>query len=168
MTALASVPTSPLPAAGRSQAITAIVLAGCAAATVDLIYISTYSYLMAGVMPVRILKSIATGLLGTDALNGGAGVATLGFVAHYVILIVAASFYWAASRRIPFLTQRAFLAGILYGLAIWLVMNYIVLPLSAAPKFNGPMLGKVCNFAAHLLLIGPALALTIKRFAPRT
>ena len=168
MNAFASTSTAPASTNARSQAITAIVLAGCAAATVDLIYISTYTYFMSGITPERILKSIASGLLGMEAFNGGAGVAALGFVAHYFILIVAASFFWFASRRIPFLTQRALLAGVLYGLAIWLVMNYIVLPLSAAPKFNGPMLGKVCNFGAHLLLIGPALALTIKRFSPKS
>lgn len=165
MTSLASAATSST--SEFSRAFKASVAAGSVSATVDLIYISTFSYLMAGVMPARILKSIATGLLGPDAFNGGAGVAALGFVCHYAILIVAAALFWVAARRIPFLTQRALLAGVLYGLAIWLVMNYIVLPLSAAPKFNGSMLGKVCNFAAHLVLIGPSLALTIKRFATK-
>jgi hypothetical protein len=152
----------------RSRAIKAILLAGCAAATIDLVYISIFTYVVSGIGPLRILQSVATGLLGAASYDGGYGSGVLGFICHYVILIIAATMFWAASRKIPFLTRQALIAGVLFGLAIWLVMNFIIVPLSAAPPRQITLtLGTVCNFIAHLVLIGPTLSLVMRKYAGR-
>jgi hypothetical protein len=85
-----------------------------------------------GVSPVRILQSIAAGLLGRDAFSGGAGTAILGACLHFFIAFCIAAAYLLASRRIAFLRERPLLCGPVYGIAVYLVMNLVVLPLSAA------------------------------------
>lgn len=68
--------------------------------------------------------------------------------------------YIAASRPMPALTRRPFLRGQLYGIALYAVMNYIVLPLSGFPgpgRFAWMVL--VASLLAHMLLVGLPIAL---------
>jgi hypothetical protein len=85
-----------------------------------------------GVGPVRILQSIAAGLLGRDAFTGGAGTAILGACLHFFIAFCIAATYLFASRRLAFLREHPLVCGPVYGIAVYLVMNLVVLPLSAA------------------------------------
>ncbi|HJT96711.1 MAG TPA: hypothetical protein VJ696_00205 [Rhodanobacteraceae bacterium] len=148
----------------RRGALVTIVAGGALSATIDLIYACTYHGIRSGVPPVRILQSIASGLLGRASYEGGIASAALGFAAHYLILIGAAAIYYAASRRFALLTARPMLAGMIFGVGIYCTMNFIVLPLSAAPHFKGTLAGTLSDFAVHVLLLGPAIAFVIRRF----
>jgi len=64
------------------------------------------------------LQSIASGLLGPQAYEGGVATAILGVVLHFVIAIGAAAVFYLLSRKLPFLTQKPILWGPLYGAAI--------------------------------------------------
>ena len=85
-----------------------------------------------GVGPTRIFQAIAAGLLGRDAFQGGFPTAALGVLLHYTIAttIVAVAVFMA--RRLPALTAKPMLVGACYGIGVWLVMNLVVVPLSAA------------------------------------
>src|SRR5262245_16354254 len=111
-------------------AFPAILWGGLLAGTLDITaaFINSGLY---GVGPLRVLRSIASGLLGAQARNGGLGTAALGLVLHFVIALGAATVYYAASRKLGLLTQHAIICGLLYGIMVYLVMNLIVLPLSA-------------------------------------
>jgi len=146
---------------GRAEALRAIVLAGAAAATLDLAFAFTFYSATVGASPVRILHSIASGAFGMAAFDGGIATAAFGLLAHYFILIVAASFYFAASTRVAALRQRAAICGPLFGVAIYCVMHYVVLPLSAAPKFRTSTLSISSEFLMHLLL-GLTIALVVR------
>ena len=126
------------------------VIAGAVSATIDLTYVFIF-YGVQGVAPLRILHSIASGFLGRAAADSGWAGGLLGLVSHYVILIVAATICLAARPYLSLMRRRPYLAGIVVGAGIWLTMNYVVLPLSAAPKFQPTMLSFLCNFAVHLL-----------------
>ena len=82
---------------------------------------------------MRVLKFIASGLLGAAAFQGGAAIAALGLALHFVIALGAAAVYWAASRRIAFLATHPVPSGLLYGVAVYFFMNLVVIPLSAVP-----------------------------------
>jgi len=43
-----------------------------------------------------------------------------------------------------------------------------VLPLSAAPHFKSTMIGALSDFAMHVLVLGPAIALVVRHFEPPT
>jgi hypothetical protein len=85
-----------------------------------------------GVAPIRILQSIASGLLGREAYQGELSTAALGTLLHFFIAFVVVAVYYLASRRLPILVRRPWLFGPLYGLLVYAVMNLVVLPLSAA------------------------------------
>ncbi len=85
-----------------------------------------------GTAPVRILQSIAAGLQGrAAAVAGGVSSAMLGLVLHFFNAFCIFTVYFVASRRLRVLTDRPVLCGILYGLVVYGVMNYVVVPLSA-------------------------------------
>lgn len=145
----------------------ACVLAGLAAGSLDLLYVFVFHGLR-GVSPLRILQYIASGLQGSAAFEGGAASAALGAAAHYFILVVAAGLYLAASRRLPWLVRSAAMAGVAYGLAIHLVMNCVVVPLSAVKVGNPALLSQITNLLMHLFVIGPTLTLVLRRVAWRS
>lgn len=116
------------PVASRSAPILAILTGGVLAATQDLIgAVLAYQAPM-----IRVLKAIARGVLGDAARQGGPEVAALGAGLHYFIALVAAGVYVAASYRLPVLLKRPVSLGLLYGAGVFMVMNFIVVPLSRA------------------------------------
>ena len=85
-----------------------------------------------GVGPLRIFKGIAGGLLGRDvAVAGGWPTALLGVLLHFTIATTIVTVFSLASRSFPFLARRPLVWGPLYGIAVYLTMNLVVLPLSA-------------------------------------
>jgi hypothetical protein len=139
-----------------------IFVGGLLAGALDIAYAIGYWWLKAGVSPVRILQSVAAGLIGKEqAMAGGGGTAALGTVLHFGIALAMAGAYYAASGRWPALARRPLRYGALYGLLLYLVMNYIVVPLSAAGPASPqqPMSWLVLSIAAHVMLVGIPCAL---------
>ena len=116
--------------AGRLPPGRALLLGGLTAGVLDLLDAFVF-FGLRGVPPSRILQSIAAGVLGRASYQGGAGSAALGFALHFVIALLIVATYFAAVRLLPVLNRRPFLAGPLFGLAAYFVMNYVVIPMSA-------------------------------------
>jgi uncharacterized membrane protein YagU involved in acid resistance len=118
--------------------------------------------------PSRILQSVASGLLGPKAFQGGAKTAALGLVLHFLISFIWAAIYYVASRQIAFLTQRPVIAGLLYGEFVWLMMNCVVLPLSAIHRWppSTDRASMITGPIGHLFLVGLPIALAVARWAP--
>lgn len=86
------------------------------------------------ITPAMVFRYIASGLIGRAAFRGGVASIALGVAIHYSIALVWTAVYYAASRRMAVLTLRPVLCGILYGAAVYLFMNWIVLPLTRVPQ----------------------------------
>jgi hypothetical protein len=143
---------------------TSALIAGAVSASIDLSYVFLF-YGVQGIAPLRILHSIASGWLGRAAAQSGWAGGALGLVSHYFILIVAAAICLALRPHLSLLRSRPYIAGIAVGAGIWLTMNYLVLPLSAAPVFHPTAVSALSNFAVHLLLLGPAITVVLARRA---
>lgn len=114
--------------------------------------------------PVRISQSIASGLLGAEAFQGGLPMAALGVLLHFVIAFGAAAVYVAASRRLRVLVERPVLFGVLYGIAVYVVMTFLVVPISAAPFRLGQTPSALATgLAVHIVCIGLPIALVTRR-----
>jgi uncharacterized membrane protein YagU involved in acid resistance len=149
-----------------SRNLVAVLIAGVIAATCDMIFACTFNGLRSGVPPERVMQFIASGWIGYDAAKaGGAATAALGFVSHYGILIVAAGLYFLALARSPWMQRNAALCGVLYGVCIYAFMHLVVLPLSNAPKLSSNPVSMGSDFAMHVIVIGPAIALSLRKFA---
>ncbi|WP_454831849.1 hypothetical protein [Pseudoxanthomonas wuyuanensis] len=141
-----------------------VVLGGVAAGTLDLIYICSL-YAFKGVGPIRIFQSIAAGWLGREAAGaGGTATALLGLVSHFGIALAMAYAYYAASRRWKFLVERPLRYGASYGLLLYIVMTYAVVPLSAAGGPQPPAWQwiNLAHIAAHMVLVGITCALAAR------
>jgi hypothetical protein len=117
---------------GKSNAYRAIFWGGLVAGTLDITAAFVNSGLR-GVGPERVLRGIASGWLGTGAAQGGIAAAALGLLSHFLIATTATAVYYFASRKLKFLVQQPALYGPVYAVAVYLFMNFIVLPLSAFP-----------------------------------
>ena len=150
------------PVAG-SRAIRAVLLGGATAGALDIAYAMILA-VQRGRPATRPLQTVASGLLGSAAYDGGAATVALGLALHFVIATGAALVYYLASRRIAVLRERPLLAGALFGILVYLFMNFVVIPLSAVPfKPSYPPSALAMGFASHVLLVGLPIALAIRR-----
>ena len=107
-----------------------------------------------GATPTRIFQSIASGLLGRAAFSGGLRTALLGVALHFIIAFLIVSTFLVASRYIRILRRAPVWSGLIYGIAVYLVMNFVVVPLSAAGR--GPLSWPVVvnGMLIHMLGVG--------------
>ena len=152
------------PSHSDGHATLAIVLGGLIAGICDLTFAITFHAAAHGVKPIRVAQSIASGLLGASSYRGEWASATLGVVLHFLIALSAAAIYYLASRRLKFLLSWAPICGALYGAAIFFFMRWVVLPLSAVPRFKSTAVGSWSDFAVHVFLIGLPIALVARHY----
>ena len=147
----------------RSRPLPTIAMAGLIAGILDI----TSAFVIAGIKgtgSIRMLQGIASGLLGQRSFEGGMATAGLGLAIHFLIAFTAAAVFYVASRKFSFLTQHAVVSGFLYGIAVYIFMYWIVVPL-AFPTAHHSMSRDVTAVIIHILLIGLPIALVVRRFS---
>ncbi|TMP94936.1 MAG: hypothetical protein E6L08_02615 [Verrucomicrobia bacterium] len=146
----------------RSRALPTIASAGLIAGVLDI----TSAFVIAeikGTGSARMLQGIASGLLGQRSFEGGMATAGLGLAIHFLIASTAAALFYAASRKFSSLTQHAVMSGLLYGIAVYIFMYWMVVPL-AFPNARHSMSRDVTAVIIHIVLIGLPIALVVRRF----
>jgi hypothetical protein len=148
----------------RSPVLKAILLAGLIAGALD-ISDAFILWGIQGVSPVRILHSIASGLLGREALQGGFTTAALGAFLHFFMTTMMAAAYYIAAQRLPLLVRHAVVCGLAYGVALYFFMNFVVLPLSAFPGDPHALEPQplINGLLIHSLGVGLPIALVTRR-----
>jgi hypothetical protein len=146
-----------------NQAWRFVLTGGLVAGTFDIVYACVFWAIKRGVSPLRILQRVASGWLGEASLTGGWATAALGLVSHYFIAISMAVTYYVVARRWPALWKRALPYGIAYGLLLYGIMNYVVVPLSAAGPSSKDPLWVGMSIVVHLFLIGLPCAVFARR-----
>jgi hypothetical protein len=117
-----------------------------------------------GAAPIRIFQSIAAGVLGRASFQGGIQSAVLGFALHYLVAFLIVTAFVVLGRVMPSLLDHAVIAGIVYGVAVYFVMNYVVIPLSATSR--GPFVTAVFinGILIHAFGVGLPSALAARAF----
>lgn len=105
----------------------AILVGGLVAGTLDI----GAAALINMIDPRVILRFIAGGVLGKAALQGGPAVAWLGLFLQWGMSLLIAAIFVFAALRLRWLTARPVLAGLAYGVVVFVVMNYVVVYFSA-------------------------------------
>lgn len=122
-------------------------------------------YLPRGVGAERVLQSVASGLLGRAAYQSGANAAVLGLLLHFLIMLVIVLVYVLASRRFSGLVNHAAVWGPIYGVIVYGVMNFIVVPLSAIGGGKSPaLLDALVQLGIHIVCVGLPIAFIARRF----
>jgi uncharacterized membrane protein YagU involved in acid resistance len=156
--------TASLISTRRAPPLVLVLAGGLVAGTLDIVYACVFWGLKRSVPVQRILQSVAAGLLGEASFDGGAGTAALGLALHFFIAVSMSVVYYLVARRWPPLWQRPVLCGAGYGLLLYGIMNYIVVPLSAAggPGSRDP-LWITLSIVVHMFLIGVPIAIFARR-----
>lgn len=150
----------------RPRASRAILWGGLIAGMLDITAAFVSNYVQRGTSPVRVLQSVAGGLLGAESYRRGAGSAALGLALHFLIAFTWATVYYAASRKLKFLVRHAVPAGLLYGVVVHLFMSLVVLPLSASTyQASFAPFPLVLNLLIHMLCVGLPIALVVRHFS---
>ena len=147
----------------------AIFWGGLIAGTLDLTGACVVSWLRAGVAPQRVMQSVASGLLGPDAYTGGVKTAVLGVALHFLIATTWTVVFYLASRVLGFLIEWPVTMGLLYGVIVYLFMNFVVLPRSAFRQRTPPALsGRIIGALIIMFCIGLPIALIVRRFSEKS
>lgn len=144
---------------GKRNALLAIAVGGGIAGTLDLLQ----ACILFG---WKIPLVIAAGLLGRQALQGGAATYVLGVALHFVIACSAAAVYYMASRRLSFMLEHPLVCGLFFGAAVEEVMSLVVLPLSALHA-RGPykLHDLILGLLVHMVVVGLPISFSVRRFA---
>ena len=143
--------------------ISAVLLGGSIAAALDIIFAISFAAYN-GVAPVRLLQTVASGLLGAAAFTGGVPVAAMGLVLHFVMSLLWAGAFLLLATTVPALTLNPLVSGIVFGAFVFLAMRLVVLPLSAFPyPVTFKPLATVLDLLSHTLLFGVPIAWAIQK-----
>ena len=153
-------------ATGEISGMRAVLLGGLTVGILDILDAIVFFGLYLDAPPIRILQSVAAGLLGRDAARaGGLPTAVLGGVLHFTIAMIMRRSTTSSADDGRWLTRRAVACGLAYGVVCYFVMSFVVIPLSAAGRgLHWPPLPIVLNgIIGHALLVGLPAALWARR-----
>jgi hypothetical protein len=149
----------------KSEALRTILTAGVVVGVLD-ISSAFVIWWQRGVAIQRGLQGIAAGLLGVKSYEGGMATAGLGLALHFFVAFVVVSIFYLTSRKIPFLTIQPLISGVFYGIGVYIVMYWFVLP-TAFSTFRHRLSNELIEVAIHVCLIGLPTAFIVRRYAQR-
>jgi hypothetical protein len=140
----------------------AVLAGGALAGLFDILYAIIFWHLN-GRSALWVLQSVAMGWLGRASSTMGWTSGAIGLASHFGIAIAAAALYGFTWRRVGWMRTRWIACGALFGVLVYLFMNYVVIPLSAAP-FRTPLtLSNLAQgFVSHALLVGLPIAAALR------
>jgi hypothetical protein len=138
---------------------------GLIAGTLDMTAACVAAWLRTGTTPVQVCRFIASGLLGPESMRGGVKTAIIGLALHFLIATVATAVFYLASQRFLSLIERPIMFGLLYGIAVYAFMNFVVIPLSKITPRPAPLSGRIIGLLIIMFCIGLPIALIVRRFS---
>lgn len=147
--------TKPDPGIYRKTVIWTILLAG----TLDISAAFLDSFIRNGLKPILVLQYIASGVLGRQAFSMGWTSGVLGLLFHFMFVTIWTLLFFFLYPRIRIKPRWKYMAGITFGILIWLVMNLIIVPLSATNKFQHPPLSIFLGIIYVVCMVGLPISL---------
>lgn len=137
---------------------------GLIAGSLDILLAFIDAWWSADVPPGDVLRFVASGLLGDIAFKGSQWIVLIGLIIHYLIAFFWTLIFFCWYPKIRSIITSQTLQAIVYGLFIWLVMNLLVLPLTAAPNLGFQWWSAVKGAIILIIAIGIPLAIKAKQF----
>jgi len=149
----------------KSDGLKAILFGGLIAGILDITAASVNIWLNSGRGPISTFQSVTGGLYGAETFKGGYETAAIGLALHFFIATTWAAVYYLLSRKLKFMVSQAILSGVLYGIAVWLFMYLVVLPLSAWKTSTYSIKSVLTGILIHIFCVGLPIALIVRRFS---
>jgi hypothetical protein len=121
------------------------------------------AFVMAGAV-APVLRTVASGPLGDSLADGPLG-APLGLLVHFSIMAAMVGTYFLVAAQLPMLNRMWVVVGLLYGVVLWVVMYWVVMPLRwdsyTTPHEAVPIARQLF---AHCILVGLPIAWFARRY----
>lgn len=145
-----------------------VLMAGILVGTLDITAAMLQFFIKTGKDPFIVLKFVASGVFGSTALKGGAGMIAWGFLFHYFIAMSFTIFFFWLCSKLPSLLNHRLITGIGYGIFAWSFMRFVVLPLSLADKQPFNLTAAIIAASIIVVCIGLPLAFMAAAFRKQT
>lgn len=145
--------------ARSSLAWSQVFLGGLLVAAADIAFATTYWFSWTAPGLVKVFQAIAVGALGKASFEGGMATALLGAGLQWFMASMFVLVYALVGKRVPALLRKPFVYGVPYGLVLYVVMNFVVMPLSrvgASPSLEHP--GRLVPVVVAHLVFGVVCA----------
>jgi uncharacterized membrane protein YagU involved in acid resistance len=87
-----------------------------------------------------------------------------GIILHFIIAFAFTIFFFWLFPRVKFFSQNKILAGIIYGVFVWMVMNLVVVKLSNVPRQPFDIVGAMITMIILIACIGIPLSYMANAF----
>ena len=102
-----------------------ILLTGLLAGTLDV----ATAMIVYNSNPNNMFRYIASGAFGSEtAFTGGSEMVICGIILHYFIALWWTTLYFLVYPLIQRVASHKYIAGVLYGIFVWVMMNMVVIP----------------------------------------
>ena len=151
----------------NKNSILKIILAtGLIAGTLDITMACLKYYFQTEKSPVNVLNFVASGLIGKDAFSGQNYTPLLGLFLHYSIAFIWVIVFYFLYPTLKRFIESKYLLAVFYGIFVWTIMNFVVVPLSNTTKLPFNPTQAVINAIILIFAIGlPCSFLTAKFYS---
>jgi uncharacterized membrane protein YagU involved in acid resistance len=147
----------------KPSCLAAVLPGGFIGGALDIVFAISFAAYN-GVGPVRLLQTVASGVLGTAAFAGGVPTAALGLALHFALSLLWATIFLGLALLAPALVRHPLATGVVFGIGVFLAMRLVVLPLSAFPyPVSFKPLATTLDVLSHMLLFGVPIAVAARR-----
>ena len=133
-----------------------IMVAGIAAGSVDVMAAAMINHVGPGI----VLQAIASGLWGKASFTGGSTTMVAGLILQWAMSMIIAAVFLIAVKRLSWLVRQPLVAGMVYGVGVYLVMTYVVVPLSRARSKPDVSIGHIAADLVAMMVFGVIVAMT--------
>lgn len=138
-----------------------VIVATLLCGTLDILFAIILT-LLNGKSPAAMLRFVASGPF-PSASNWGAAGSLVGLAVHYSLMAIMVVAFVAAARSIPTLTDRPIGWGIAYGIATYVMLDLLILPMRFAAAWPPRPISIGTQLFAHIVLVGIPTALIARR-----
>ena len=150
-----------------AKAVTTIIKAGLIAGTLDIATALVMFSIKTHKDPMIVFQYIASAAFGKAAYTGDVSFIVAGIAFHYIIAFSFTILFFLLYPRIKFMHNYPILAGLTYGIFVWLMMNLVVLPLTKLPPITFNLQSAVPGTIVLMLAIGLPVSLIIHNYFSR-
>lgn len=143
----------------QSNLFQVAVKSGLIVGVLDAIAASLNAYLASGLTPDRVFRFVASGAFGQRSYTGGYSMVWLGLLFHFIIALSWTLLFFISFPKMKLLQHSKILVGMAYGVFIWVMMNFVVIPLSGIGPRPFQFTGTIIMILIHIIVIGVPISL---------
>ena len=148
--------------------VLAILVSGLLVGAMDGIAAITHAYGLRGTLPSTVFRYVASAIFGKDAFTGGGEMVAWGVLFHLTVAMGWTALYFLSAPSVRLAASRPLLAGMAYGLFVWVMMNFVVVPLTRVTVGAiRPSVATALMILIHLFVIGVPISLLAQRYYGR-